>query len=165
MMKVILDHPSPAEEMVILDRMSVQPPIPERVIDLAGLVALQRRCDQVFVDRTVGQYAVDLVHATRQPANYQLAELGPLIALGVSPRATLALIRGARALALIRGRTYATPQDVFDIAPEVLRHRLLLTYDALARDIAIDDLVNRILSTVPATWVSPKPNDQVHRRR
>ena len=89
MMKVILDHPTPAEEMVILDRMAVQAPVPDRVIDLAGLVALQRRCDQVFVDRTVGQYAVDLVHATRQPANYHLADLAPLIALGVSPRATL----------------------------------------------------------------------------
>ncbi len=162
MMKVILDHPSPAEEMVILDRMAVQAPVPDRVIDLGGLVALQRRCDQVFVDRTVGQYAVDLVHATRQPANYHLADLAPLIALGVSPRATLGLIRGARALALIRGRTYTTPQDVFDIAPEVLRHRLLLTYDALARDIAIDELINRILATVPATWVSPKPNEPTH---
>ena len=165
MMKVILDHPTPAEEMVILDRMAVQAPVPDRVIDLAGLVALQRRCDQVFVDRTVGQYAVDLVHATRQPANYHLADLAPLIALGVSPRATLGLIRGARALALIRGRTYTTPQDVFDIAPEVLRHRLLLTYDALARDIAIDELINRILATVPATWVSPKPNEPTHPTR
>jgi MoxR-like ATPase len=165
MMKVTLDHPTPAEEMVILDRMSVQAPVPERVIDLAGLVALQRRCDQVFVDRTVGQYAVDLVHATRQPGNYHLVELAPLIALGVSPRATLALIRGARALALVRGRTYTTPQDVFDIAPEVLRHRLLLTYDALARDISVDELINRILATVPATWVSPKPNESTARRR
>ena len=105
------------------------------------------------------------MHATRQPANYHLADLAPLIALGVSPRATLGLIRGARALALIRGRTYTTPQDVFDIAPEVLRHRLLLTYDALARDIAIDELVNRILATVPATWVSPKPNESTHPTR
>jgi MoxR-like ATPase len=159
MMKVVLEHPSVAEEMVILDRMAVAPPQPERVMDLGGLVRLQRKCDQVFVDRTVAQYAVDLVHATREPAGHGVAELAPSIALGVSPRATLSLVRGARAIALVRGRTYTTPQDVFDIAPEVLRHRLLLTYDALARDIAVDEIVNRILATVPATWVSPKPND------
>jgi MoxR-like ATPase len=164
MMKVVLDHPSGAEEMVILDRMAISPPEPQQVIDLRGLVVLQQRCDQVFVDRTVAQYAVDVVQATRQPAAYHLADIAPSIGLGVSPRATLALVRGARALALIRGRTYATPQDVFDIAPEVLRHRLLLTYDALARDIAVDDLINRILATVPATWVSPKPNESVHGR-
>ena len=159
MMKVVLEHPSIAEEMVILDRMAIAPPQPQQVIDLRGLVTLQQRCDAVFVDRTVAQYAVDLVQSTRQPAAYHLADIAPSIGLGVSPRATLGLVRGARALALIRGRTYATPQDVFDIAPEVLRHRLLLTYDALARDIAVDDLINRILATVPATWVSPKPNE------
>jgi MoxR-like ATPase len=162
MMKVVMDHPSIAEEMVILDRMAIAPPEPQQVIDLRGLVTLQHRCDKVFVDRTVAQYAVDLVQATRQPAAYHLPDIAPSIGLGVSPRATLALVRGARALALIRGRTYATPQDVFDIAPEVLRHRLLLTYDALARDIAVDDLINRILATVPATWVSPKPNESIH---
>ncbi|MEX2626638.1 MAG: MoxR family ATPase, partial [Ilumatobacteraceae bacterium] len=75
----------------------------------------------------------------------------------------LNLVRGARAIAVLRGRTYTTPQDVFDIAPEVLRHRLLLTYDALARDISPDDVVNRILANVPATWVSPRPNDVVRR--
>jgi len=162
MMKVILEYPSVAEEMVILDRMAIAPPEPQQVIDLSGLVTLQRRCDSVFVDRTVAQYAVDVVQATRQPAAYHLADIAPSIGLGVSPRATLALVRGARALALIRGRTYATPQDVFDIAPEVLRHRLLLTYDALARDIVVDELINRILATVPATWVSPKPNESLN---
>jgi MoxR-like ATPase len=82
-----------------------------------------------------------------------------VIGLGASPRASLNLVRGARALALMRGRSYTTPQDVFDLAPEILRHRLLLTYDALARDITADHVVQRILATVPATWVSPKPND------
>ncbi len=165
MMKIVMDHPSSAEEMVILDRMAVRPPTPEQVIDLAGLMSLQHRSDRVFVDRSVAQYAVDLVQATRHPAHHNLADLAPSIALGVSPRATLALVRGARALALIRGRTYATPQDVFDIAPEVLRHRLLLTYDALARDITVDDIVNRVLATVPATWVSPKPNEATQSAR
>jgi MoxR-like ATPase len=158
MMKVVMDHPSAAEELTIIDRMAVNPPVAQQVVDLDELIGLQQRCDAVFVDRSVTQYAVDLVQATRYPANFGLGELTPSIALGASPRASLNLVRGARALAVIRGRTYATPQDVFDVAPEVLRHRLLLTYDALARDITPDLLVNRILSSVPATWVSPKPN-------
>jgi len=161
MMKVVLEHPTPQEELVILDRMAVAPPVAQQVIDLDGLIGLQHKADAVFVDRSVAQYAVDLVQATRNPEAFGLADLRPSIALGASPRATINLVRGARALALIRGRTYATPQDVFDVAPEVLRHRLLLTYDALARDITPDMIVNRILATVPATWVSPKPNDAV----
>jgi MoxR-like ATPase len=161
MMKVVLEHPTPQEELVILDRMAVAPPVAQQVIDLDGLIALQHKADSVFVDRSVAQYAVDLVQASRNPEAFGLADLRPSIGLGASPRATINLVRGARALALIRGRTYATPQDVFDVAPEVLRHRLLLTYDALARDITPDMIVNRILATVPATWVSPKPNDAV----
>jgi MoxR-like ATPase len=159
MMKVVLDYPTPQEELVILDRMAVNPPAADQVLDLAGLIGLQRRADQVFVDRSVAQYAVDLVQATRSPEHFGLGEMRPSIGLGASPRASINLVRGARALSLIRGRTYATPQDVFDVAPEVLRHRLLLTYDALAREITPDMIVNRILATVPATWVSPKPND------
>jgi MoxR-like ATPase len=158
MMKIVLDHPTPAEEMTILDRMAVKPPQPAQVIDLDDLIGLQKKSDSVFVDRSVAQYAVDLVHATRTPPAYGLGELAASIGLGASPRASLNLVRGARALALLRGRTYATPQDVFDIAPEVLRHRLLLTYDALARDLTPDTIVHRILQTVPAAWVSPKPN-------
>jgi MoxR-like ATPase len=107
----------------------------------------------------VSQYAVDLVQCTRSPDRFGLTDLSTVIGLGASPRASLNLVRGARALALMRGRSYATPQDVFDLAPEVLRHRLLLTYDALARDITTDHVVQRVLATVPATWVSPKPND------
>ena len=84
-----------------------------------------------------------------------------MIGLGASPRASLNLVRGARALAMLRGRSYTTPQDVFDLAPEILRHRLLLTYDALARDITTDHVIQRMLSTVPAAWVSPKPNGAV----
>ena len=163
MMKITMSHPSPDEEMTIVDRMSVSPPIPEQVIDLDGLADLQRRASTVFIDRSVQQYAVDLVQATRTPAQAGMADLAPVIALGASPRATLALVRGAKALALLRGRTYATPQEIFDIAPEILRHRLILTYDALARDISIENVLKRILSTVPTMWVSPKPNDIVPR--
>ncbi|MGI9052359.1 MAG: AAA family ATPase [Ilumatobacteraceae bacterium] len=158
MMKIVLEYPTAAEEVAIIDRMAVNPPVAAQTIDLGELIALQHRADAVFVDRSVVQYAVDLVQATRNPALFGLGELAPSIGLGASPRASINLVRGARALSLIRGRTYATPQDVFDVAPEVMRHRLLLTYDALARDITPDLLVNRILETVPATWVSPKPN-------
>src|SRR5215212_6549122 len=107
MMKIVLDHPSAHEEMVI---------------ELEGLKDLQRKADAVFVDRSVSQYAVDLVQATRNPEMFGLGELKPSIGLGASPRASLNLVKGARALGLIRGRTYATPQDVFDVAPEVMRH-------------------------------------------
>jgi MoxR-like ATPase len=157
MMKVVMTHPSAEEELAILDRMTVSAPLPSPVIDLEGLQRLQKAADEVFVDRTVQKYAVDLVQATRYPERWNLADIGPLIALGASPRATLGLVRGAKSLALLRGRSYATPQDVFDVAPEVLRHRLLLTYDALARDITVENVLERLLSTVPATWVSPRP--------
>jgi MoxR-like ATPase len=159
MMKVTIDHPTAEEEAAIIDRMSITPPVPDQVITLDDLTALQDRADRVFVDRSVSQYAIDLVQCTRNPDRFDLPDLTSVIALGASPRASLNLVRGARALALLRGRTYATPQDVFDLAPEILRHRLLLTYDALAREITPDHVVQRVLATVPATWVSPKPND------
>jgi MoxR-like ATPase len=163
MMKIVLDHPTADEEMEILDRMSVRAPIPQQVLTLDQLRQLQDTADRVFVDRSVAKYAIDLVQATRYPDRFGLGDLTTWIGLGVSPRATLNLVRGARAIAVLRGRSYATPQDVFDVAPEVLRHRLLLTYDAMADDITPDHVVNRILSTVPATWVSPRPNDVVQR--
>ena len=162
MMKIVLDYPNADEEMTIIDRMSVTAPVPSQVITLDDLIALQARADQVFVDRTVAQYAVDLVQCTRTPARFGLTDLSTVIGLGASPRASLNLVRGARALALLRGRSYTTPQDVFDLAPEVLRHRLLLTYDALSRDVTTDHVIQRILATVPAAWVSPKPNDAAH---
>ena len=138
-------------------------PHPAQVITLDQLIALQARADEVFVDQSVSRYAVDLVQCTRYPGRFGLNDLETVIGLGASPRASLNLVKGARALALLRGRTYATPQDVFDLAPEVLRHRLLLTYDALAREITADHVIQRILATVPANWVSPKPNDASER--
>ena len=156
MMKVTLGYPSHDEEIAIVERMAVNPPVPNQVIDLATLQGLQAKTDAVFVDPSVVRYAVDLVHATRDPARHNLADLSPLIGLGASPRASLNLVRGAKALAVLRGRTYATPQDVFEVAPEVLRHRIGLTYDALARDVSIEHVLHRLLSTVPAAWVSPR---------
>jgi MoxR-like ATPase len=99
---------------------------------------------------------VRLVVATRQPGESGLSELTPYIAVGVSPRATLGLVAAGRALALLRGRAYLLPQDVFDVGTEVLRHRIVLTYDALAEDVTADMLVNRVLATVPAPRVTPR---------
>jgi MoxR-like ATPase len=163
MMKITMGHPSADEEMAIVDRMVVSAPTAAQVVDLDGLRALQQRAAAVFVDRSVQQYAVDLVQATRHPERFGMPDLGPVIALGGSPRATLALVRGAKALAVLRGRTYASPQEVFDVAPEVFRHRMLLTYDAMARDITIEQVLQRLLATVPAVWVSPRPNDAFSR--
>jgi MoxR-like ATPase len=155
LMKVTLGYPDHAEEIAIVERMAVSAPEPRQVIDLAGLVALQHWCDHVLVDRSVLRYAVDLVHATRNPAGHQLADLEPLLAIGASPRATIGLIRAAKALAAMRGRNYVSPQDVFEVAPEILRHRLVLTYDALAREISIEHVLQRLMSTIPASWVQP----------
>jgi MoxR-like ATPase len=97
--------------------------------------------------------------ATREPAEWKLPELAPQIALGASPRGTLGLITAGRALAVLRGRRFLVPQDVFDVAPEVLRHRVLLTYDAIAQDVTPDQVVRRVLETVPAPRVAPSQDE------
>ncbi len=115
-------------------------------------------------DHGVAEYAVSLVLATREPVAFGLPELAQYLAFGASPRASLGLVKGARALALLRGRSYALPQDVFDIAPDVLRHRLVLSYEALAQGLTEEHLLARLLSTVPAPRVSPTqdPASQTH---
>ena len=154
-MKVIVDHPNRAQEIEILHRMGVEAPVPAEVLPLERVQEIQQLVKQVYVDSSVGQYAVDIVMATREPSNHQLSDLEPVIEVGVSPRATLALIAGARALALLQGRHYVTAQDVFDIARDVLRHRLILSFEALARSVTTDDVINRILSIVPASETPP----------
>jgi len=155
LMKVVLGYPSPAEEVEIVQRMGTAAPMAHQVITLDQVRQLQGAAERVYVDRSVLEYAVNLVLCTRTPENFGLAELRSYIELGASPRASIGLIRGGRALAMLRGRNYLTPQDVFDVAPEILRHRLLLSYEALAQDIDVEQVVNRILSTVPAPRVSP----------
>ena len=155
MMKVLLDYPSPTEEVAIVDRMSQIPPSAEQILTVEDIVALQQTARDIFVDRSVTEYAVNLVLATRAPEKFNMPELKTFIEIGASPRATLALVLAGRALALLRGRTYVVPQDVFDIAPEVLRHRLVLSYEALATGTGAEAVLNRILSTVPAPRVTP----------
>ncbi|MEM7341243.1 MAG: MoxR family ATPase [Actinomycetota bacterium] len=155
LMKVVVGYPSPDEELEIIRRMGVTPPEASGVMTLERLTSLQQTADAVYVDAAIAQYAVDLVMATREPAERGLAELAPLIDFGVSPRASLGLVAASRALALLRGRSYVTPQDTFDVARDVLRHRLMLSYEALAQGLSADHILQRVLATVPATAVSP----------
>ena len=155
LMKIVIGYPSPAEEVEIVHRMGVNPPHAQAVLTLDDLVALQVMADEVYVDHGVVEYAVSLVLATRNPERHNLPELEELIAFGASPRASLGLVAAARSLALLRGRNYALPQDVYDIAPDVLRHRLVLSYEALAQGLTVDQLLTRLLSTVPAPRVAP----------
>jgi len=155
LMKIVVEYPTPAEEVEIVQRMGVAPPQPREALSIEALAELQHAADQVFVAREVVDYAVSLVLATREPERYGLADLRELISYGASPRASLGLVAAGRAMALLRGRSYVLPQDVFDVAPDILRHRLVLSYEALARDLAVDDVLGRLLSTVPAPRVAP----------
>jgi MoxR-like ATPase len=156
LMQIDVKHPSYAEETEIARRMGVHPPTAELVLTSEQLLALQAMADDVFVHHAVADYAVRLVMATRDPAAWGVPDLAPHVTLGASPRATLGLIAAGRAIALLRGRRYLLPQDVFDVAPEVLRHRLILSYDALASNVTTDDLIRRLLSTITAPRVAPQ---------
>ncbi|WP_246002231.1 AAA family ATPase [Allorhizocola rhizosphaerae] len=156
LLKIIIGYPSGAEEREIVHRMGVDPPHPEPILDPVQLTGLQQRADQVFVHNALIDYAVRLVLATREPAAHDMPDLARLIQYGASPRASLGLVRAVRALALLRGRDYALPQDVQDIAPDVLRHRLVLTYDALADEVPPDEILDRILVGVPLPTVAPR---------
>ena len=150
MMKVLVDYPSEEEEFVIAERVTGTPVDVQRVTDPVELRALQAQCRAVYVDPSLMQYAVKLVSATRRPARYGLAELAPYISWGASPRATIGLIEGARALAMMRGRAYALAADMLDIAPDVLRHRVVPSYEALAEGLNADALLERIFKQLPA---------------
>lgn len=151
--KVRVSHPSAHEELEILQRMSVRPPVPRPVLDPATLVRLQDLAEEVSVHQLVADYVVRLVMATRAPVDYGLADLQDTIEIGVSPRATLGLIAAGRALALLRGRDYLLPDDVRDVAVDVMSHRLMLTFDALADEVNPDDVVRRVLQAVPPPLV------------
>src|SRR5207237_5770619 len=118
----------------------------------------------VFIHDAIVDYAVRLVLATRAPAEHGLADLGPLISHGASPRATLGLVAASRALALLRGREFVLPQDVYDVAPDVLRHRVLLSYEAIADQITAEAIVNRVVSTVVAPRLAPSQDNAVQPR-
>ena len=156
LMKINVGYPTDVEEREIVYRMGVEPPRPVAILSTSDLLALQGKADEVFVHSALVDYAVRLVLATRAPADHGVADVAPLIQYGASPRASLGIVRATRALALLRGRDYALPQDVQDVAPDILRHRLVLSYDALADDIPADHIVSRVLATVPVPAVAPR---------
>ncbi|MCW2666706.1 MAG: ATPase associated with various cellular 3 [Frankiales bacterium] len=155
LLKVTVGHPSMAEEMEIVRRMSVDPPRAEQVLSLDQLIALQSAVDDVFVHHAVAEYAVRLVVATREPERWGLPELKPLLAYGASPRGSLGLVQAGRALAVLRGRDYVLPLDIADLAVDVLAHRLVLTYEALADQVSAVSLVEKVVATIEAPRVSP----------
>jgi MoxR-like ATPase len=153
MLKVLVGYPSATEEFVIVERMTGVLPAVHKVLTTGQLLDLQQAADNVYVDPALIQYAIQIVGATRTPQEVGLKEVQPYIMFGASPRASINLIRTARALAFVRGRTYALPQDVLDMVLDVLRHRLVLSYEALSDNVTGDDLLHRILDRMPAPVV------------
>jgi MoxR-like ATPase len=150
MMKVLVGYPTEEEEFVIVARVTGTANDVVPVATTEQLNALERECRSVYVDPSLMQYAVRLASATRDPERHGLADLGKFVSFGASPRASIHLIEGARALAFLRGRTYVLPEDVKDLVPDVFRHRLVLTYEALAEGTTADQLIHRIMQHIPA---------------
>ncbi|CAG2145090.1 hypothetical protein LMG19282_02688 [Cupriavidus campinensis] len=149
MMKVLVGYPSEEEEVVIVNRVTGPRIHVGAIATPEHLVELQEACRKVYVDPELIQYAVRVVAATRKPGNYGLADMDRYVSFGASPRATIGLIEGARALAFLRGRHYAVPEDVVDLVPDVLRHRLALSYEAMSDGMTADQLIARILKALP----------------
>jgi MoxR-like ATPase len=160
LLKIDMGYPSGVEELTILARMSVDPPAPQPVLDPERILALQRVADRVFVHHANAEYAVRLVLATRDPVAHGLPDVAAALQFGVSPRATLGLVAAARALALLRGRDYVLPGDIADVAPDVLAHRMVLGFDALADGVDPRGLVARLLSAVREPRVAPTQDAQ-----
>jgi MoxR-like ATPase len=150
MLKLLVDYPTREEERLILDRMAPQRGVPQvaEVLDPQQIFAARQVLDEIYMDDKVRDYIVTLVHATRSPKEFGL-EVGDWIEYGASPRASIYLARGARAMAFLAGRGYVTPQDVKDIAPDVLRHRVIVSYEAEAEEKTSDDVVRHVLDHLP----------------
>jgi MoxR-like ATPase len=149
MLKVLVDYPTPTEEFVIVERMTGRIDVPQKVVGTNELLQMQRAADNVYVDPALVDYAVRIVGATRHPTAVGLKELGPYVTYGASPRASINMILSAKALAFLRGRDYALPQDVRDLAVDVLRHRIVLSYEALADHVTADAVLGRVMSAIP----------------
>lgn len=155
--KLNVGYPSPEEEREIIYRMGVRPPEPKQILTTEELLHLQDVAANNFVHHALVDYVVRIVTATREPEKFGMPDAKAWIAYGASPRASLGIISASRALALVRGRDYVIPQDVVEVIPDVLRHRLVLTYDALADEISAETVVNRILQTVALPQVNAIP--------
>ncbi len=149
MLKLVVSYPSKKEEKEILERMAIGKTVQIKpVLDIDRIIALRQLMHQIYIDEKVKDYILDLVFATRNPQDYKLADLKPLISYGASPRASIMLTLAAKANAFLQGRGYVTPDDVKQIGTDVLRHRVLVTYEAEAEDITSDDLVKKIFDQV-----------------
>ena len=149
MLKLRVGYPSRDEEKEIMRRMAGGEPIPvDRVASPDAILAARSRIADLYMDERIMDYIVDIVHATREPKGAGLEDLEPLIEFGASPRATIALAQASRAHSFLRGRAFVTPDDVKAIAPDVLRHRVLTTYEAEAEEVTSDDIVSRVLAKI-----------------
>jgi MoxR-like ATPase len=149
MLKVLVDYPAHDEELTVVQRSLVPPPDLRRALELEDLREVQRAVFSVYVDPAVVSYAVDVATATREPAQHGLEEIAQYVAFGASPRGPISLVQSARALALLRGRDYVIAQDVEALAKDVLRHRLVLTYQALAEEVTADGILDTVLAAIP----------------
>ncbi len=149
MMKVLVGYPSMTEEFVVVERALAPAAVIQKIIDPVSLVALQHQADQVYVDPSLIEFAVNLAHASRNPARVGLGDLGRYVQYGASPRSSISLVLAGRALAFMRGREYVVPEDLLDLALDVLRHRLVLTYEALSDEVTPDDILVKILASAP----------------
>jgi MoxR-like ATPase len=149
MLKVVIGYPQHDEELTVVQRQLVEPPELRQVLTLDELKALQRAVFDIYVDPALVSYAVDIAAATREPAAHGLPDLAQYISYGASPRGPISLVQGARALALVRGREYAVVDDLRELAQDALRHRLVLSYQALAEEVSPDAILDQVLAAVP----------------
>jgi MoxR-like ATPase len=150
MMKVLVDYPSEAEEFVIVQRMTGAAAGVAPVVTTEQVLSLRTACEGVFVDPLLMQHAVRLAAATRFPEAHGVPDVARYIVYGASPRASINLVIAARALAFIRGRTYVVPQDVIDLVHDVMRHRIILSYEALSDGVTTDDILQKVMQAIPA---------------
>ncbi len=151
MLKVVVDYPSKEEERKVVDRMASGQPIPEirKVADPSDILEARSIVEKIWIDEKVRDYLVDVARATRNPREYGIADLDDMIESGASPRASISLMKASKAHAFLQSRSYVTPHDVKSVAPEILRHRIILTYEAEAEGKSHDDIVRKVLDNVP----------------
>jgi MoxR-like ATPase len=155
--KLLVDYPSVDDEIAVVDRIVAELPTPREALKVEELLDYRKAVRQIYVDRGVMAYAVRLADATRHPERHGLGDIAPMIEYGASPRASIGMVQAAQALAMLRGRTHATAGDVRDLALDVLRHRLVLSYDALADGVHADELLHRVLEKVPTATPTVVP--------
>jgi MoxR-like ATPase len=153
MLKIVIGYPEHDEELTIVQRQLVAPPDLREALSLDDLKGLQRAVFEIYVDPALVSYAVTLATATRDPGAAGLTDLAPYIAFGASPRGPISLVQSARALALIRGRDYVLADDLLALAKDALRHRLVLTYQALAEEVSSETILDQVIATVPVPQI------------